>query len=237
MKTKLTLGGIGVFLAAIALAGGMQRAETPTQWSMNATVIEACSCPMFCQCYFNPEPAAHGHGGPEGSKHFCKFNLAYRVNEGNFGDVELDGVKFWIAGDLGGDFSEGKMDWAVVTFDRAMTDVQREAMAAILARLFPVEWNSFTTSEGKIDWVPGKDEAWAKLDGGKTAEVHLKRFEGMTSDPVVIKNLKYWGAQHNDGFVLMPNVVEAWRGDDRSFEFKGRNGFMITFDIDSESTS
>jgi len=28
-------------------------------WSMNATIIEACSCPMFCQCYFSTKPAGH----------------------------------------------------------------------------------------------------------------------------------------------------------------------------------
>ena len=36
------------------------RAPTASpSWAMNATVIEACSCPMFCQCYFNAEPAGH----------------------------------------------------------------------------------------------------------------------------------------------------------------------------------
>ena len=33
------------------------------EWSVNVSNIEACSCPMFCQCYFNAEPAAHYHGG------------------------------------------------------------------------------------------------------------------------------------------------------------------------------
>jgi len=50
---------------------------------------------------------------------------------------------------------------------------------------------------------------------------------------VVIKNLKYWGAPRNTGFVLMPNTVEAYRLGDKAFEYKGTNGFMITFDIAS----
>jgi hypothetical protein len=50
----------------------------------------------------------------------------------------------------------------------------------------------------------------------------------------VIKNLKYWGAPRNNGFVLMPNEVEAYRVGDKPFEFKGTNGFMITFDINSK---
>ena len=88
-----------------------------------------------------------------------------------------------------------------------------------------------------ISWTASKDEARATLDGGKTAEVHLKRFQGMSNDPVVIQNLKYWGAQRNDGFVLMPNVVEAYRVGPKAFEYKGTNGFMITFDVTSAAGS
>ena len=53
----------------------------------------------------------------------------------------------------------------------------------------------------------------------------------MTDDPIVIKNLKYWGVPRNDGFLMMPNEVEAYRAGDKPFEFKGTNGFMITIDI------
>src|SRR5438093_12277 len=82
------------------------------EWAMNATIIEACSCPMFCQCYFDTKPAAHGaaagHAGHEGhamgGEMFCKMNNAFRVNSGNYGETKLDGAKFWVAGDLGGDF-------------------------------------------------------------------------------------------------------------------------------------
>ena len=56
----------------------------------------------------------------------------------------------------------------------------------------------------------------------------------MSDDPVVIKNLKYWGATHNDGFVLMPNEVEAYREGIKTFEFKGTNVFLLTLDISSK---
>src|SRR5438309_10001509 len=106
-------------------------ATAASDWSMNATAIEACSCPMFCQCYFSTKPAAHsehaGHSHGEG-EHFCKFNMAYKVNHGKYGATKLDGAKFWIAGDLGGDFSKGEMDWAVVTFDPSVTAEQREGI-------------------------------------------------------------------------------------------------------------
>ena len=231
MKKLFVLVVLTLGVAAVARAG------TEPTWSMNATAIEACSCPMFCQCYFNSGPSGHSMAGMEGmSDHFCKFNNAYKVNKGAFGATKLDGAKFWIYGDLGGDFSKGEMNWAVVTFDKATTPEQRGAIGAILGHLFPVKWKSLTTAVGEIEWAGGKDEAYATLDGGKTAEVRLstKSLNPNTrAEPMVLKNLKYWGAPRNDGFVLMPNVIEALHIGDKPYEFKGTNGFMLTLDIAS----
>lgn len=202
-------------------------------WAMNATTIEACTCPMFCQCYFNTEPAAHHEHGSK--THYCKFNMAYKINKGHHGSVNLDGVKFWVAGDLGSDYSQGLTDWAVVTFDKSTTSEQRQALAEILPHLFPVKWTSFKTAEGVVDtWEAGADSAYATLDGGKSGEIRLKRFAGMTADPVVVQNLRYWGAPRNEGFVLMPNEVQAYRVGDKAFESRGTNGFMITVDLGSQ---
>jgi hypothetical protein len=200
---------------------------------MKATIIEACSCPMFCQCYFNTKPSAHSHGGRD--EHFCRFNNAYQVTAGRFGDVVLDGARFWLAGDLGAEFSDGEMDWAVLTFDPSVTPPQRDAIQTILARVYPVRWKSFTVAaDAPIEWQGGEAQAAARLDGGKAGEVVLRRAESaMAGGPVVIHNLKYWGVPRHDGFVLMPNEVQAYRLGDAPFEFKGTNGFMITFDISS----
>jgi hypothetical protein len=222
-----------------------EAAKPAVDWAMNTTVIEACSCPMFCQCYFNAEPAGHGGAGHEGhgggAEHFCRANNAYKINKGHYGATNLDGAKFWISTDLGANFADGEMDWAVLTFDKSLSQAQRDGIAAIAAALFPVKWKSFTTAEGNIDkWEFTKDEAIALLDGGKTAEVHLKRpaGSGNTADPIVIKNLKYWGAPRNDGFVMMgPNVVEAYRVGPNAFEYKGTNGFMVTLDITSKDVA
>lgn len=226
-----------VALSGFVIAAGPTEKAAP-EWAMNATIIEACSCPMFCQCYFNAEPAVHHGGGMhEGHApgHYCKFNNAFKVNRGNYGATKLDGAKFWVAGDLGGDFSKGQLDWAVLTFDPSVTPAQREGIAAVLGKLYPAKWNSFTVAkDAPMQWESAKGMAQASLDGGKTAEVALKGVQGMTSDPVVIKNLPYWGAPRNDGFILMPNTVEAYRTGDKPFEFKGTNGFMITFDISSK---
>jgi uncharacterized protein DUF1326 len=213
---------------------GMSAGHNPAAgWSLNATAIEACSCPMFCQCYFSTKPA--GHHEHDGMTHYCKFNMAYHINHGNVGAVKLDGAKFWISGDLGSEFGGGQTDWAHVTFDKSMSPKQREALTSILPQVFPVKWKSFDTAEGSVDtWKHDAHSADATLDGGKTAEVHLVAAKGTGPGPVVMHNLKYWGTPRNTGFVMMPNQLEAYRVGDKAFEFKDTNGFMITIDMNSK---
>ena len=140
--------GISLVLALIA----MNTSDTSQpDWALNATTIEACSCPMFCQCYFNSKPAAHHEHGT--AAHYCQFNNAYKVNHGHYGSTNLDGAKFWITGDLGADFSTGQMDWALVTFDKATSKEQQDALGAIIPHVFPVKWNSLRLRWGIL--TPG----------------------------------------------------------------------------------
>lgn len=257
-QTLSVLSFVSVLSVMLVVRATAQQQQQPIasndKWSMNATIIEACSCPMFCQCYFDTKPAPPGtnhaaHGGHDHSAHAdhggggggCQFNNAFKVNSGEYNGTSLAGAKFWVNGDLGGDFSKGQMDWAVLTFDPSVTKAQREGITKILGHVYPVKWNSFTVGADKpIAWEANKNRAVAKLDDGKMAEVVLNRFQGNTDEPIVINNLRYWGVPRNDGFVLMPNEVNAFRqtpSGKQPFEFKGTNGFMITFDIKSDDVA
>ncbi len=238
MRSLAATTALAIMMVLPAGAAGPE-GKASVDWHMNTTVIEACSCTMFCPCYFNTKPEGHHDHGSGAMKHYCRANNAYKINKGNYGKVKLDGAKFWIATDLGSEFEDGVMDWAVLYFDKATSKEQREAIQTIVGHLFPVKWNSFTTAEGDISWKHEGDTAHALLDGGKSGEVKLasKVLRNSASEPVVIKNLKYWGAPRNDGFVLMPNEVEAYRVGEKAFEFKGTNGFMLTLDIDSKSVA
>lgn len=214
-------------------------------WAMNATIIEACSCPMFCQCYFAPKPAAHAtasaDGHSHGGEHFCRANNVFKVNKGNYGKTKLDGAKFWVAMDLGDDFSDGTMKWAIVTFDPSVTKEQREGIVKAVGALYPVKWETpiQVAEDLPIEWSHNGDKAVAKLDGGKAGEVVLNgaAVGRNKAAPVVIHNLKYWGAPRHEGFVLMPNEVETYKLGPNAFEFKGTNGFIITVDISSKDVT
>jgi hypothetical protein len=51
-------------VVGLALWGiGSGDGANPKDWAINATAIEACSCPHFCMCYFNSQPTAHHENG------------------------------------------------------------------------------------------------------------------------------------------------------------------------------
>jgi len=240
MRRLALVLGCSVLMASLAFAAGYgEKAKGGTMdWHVNATAIEACSCPMFCQCYFATKPAAHaGHEG-QASEHFCRANMAWKVNKGHYGKTKLDGARYWLAMDLGDDFSDGTMKWAVVHFDPSVTQEQRDGILAAVGSLFPVKWETPVQvgADLPVEWSHSGDKAVAKLDGGKAGEMVLNgaAVNRNKTEAVVIRNLKYWGAPRHDGFVLMPNEVEAYRLGENAFEFKGTNGFMITVDIASK---
>ncbi len=208
---------------------------------------------MFCQCYFNAAPRGHFHGEEGGEEQFCRFNVAHRVNRGHYGALRLDGAKFWLAGDLGEFLTGGEVKWAVLHFDPMTAAAQREALHRILGQLVPLggrdgAWpaspsagppslqrKSFTVGEAlSIDWRAEGDRAEARLDGGRAAVVLLQRDRANPDDRTVMKNLRYWAAPRNDGFALMPTLIQAYRGGDRPFEFRGTSGFVLTYEVASE---
>jgi hypothetical protein len=231
----LTMTVLFVAAAVVAFSTPTLLAKEATSWSFNGTVIEACSCPMFCQCYFNTEPASHpDHDG----KHFCKFNMAYKVNKGHHGETDLSGVKFWVAGDLGASWEDGETEWAIVTFQKGTTDAQKAGVAEALGHIFPVKWKSFeVAADAEIEWNGGDERSEAKLAGGENAHIILNKWKGMQEKTGVLENIAYFGAARNNGFKMMPNEVETWKVGDKAFKFSGSTGFMVTVEHSSKDVA
>lgn len=199
--------------------------STPkNDFEITSTYIEACSCDMFCPCYFNTHSTSHEH------HHFCRANLVFKVDSGHYKDVKLDGAKVWLSNDLGSDWSTGKDSWAVVTFDPSVTPAQQAALNDIIAQLYPFKWAWLKTDTAPFSWDINTTTgtAMAKRDDGK-AEVVLERVAGNDANQeVVIKNLKYWKAQSNDGFRMWKSKHEAYEGHGEKFDYSGTNGFLVT---------
>ncbi len=205
------LGVLVVFLTAASA-----QAQTPS-WSYDAEYIEACSCDLFCPCYFGPSP----------DKDFCKFNMAVRIKEGHYGKTKLNGMKVWITGDLGDNFGDGETEFVQFAFEPSATQEQVDGVLAILGNIYPVRWKKVVGVERTtIEWNKGGDKATAQRGDGK-GEMTLTFVKGNDGkSPVVIKNLTYFAAKKNNGFVLAHSKHSAKVGEG-SFAFDKATGFFI----------
>lgn len=206
------------------------------EWAVDVTVLESCSCRVFCQCFFTGM-AMGAEDNSHARMHPCLFNQAYHVERGHYGDVDLAGARFWCSGNAGSDLNQHVWPWAVMTFDSEMSETQRQALARILhsLRFYRDEhWKTRNIAPpAPIDWSAGRDAAHASLDSGKIAEVSLKAFKDANDEPVMMMNMGYFGWPRNSGFALMPAQVEAYRAPGRAFEFKGTNGLKTTLSMNS----
>src|SRR5713226_8286547 len=124
------------FVVALALMIPALAQDVP--WQARLQYIEACSCELFCPCYFNDHASHQGTG-----EHYCTFNNVFRVESGQYGETALTGLKVWLAGDLGADWAtKGEAGWLVATFEPSATQAQKDGMMAILTKIYPVKWKS-----------------------------------------------------------------------------------------------
>jgi hypothetical protein len=204
-------------LSVCLLALGSPATAPKKTWHVKADYIEACSCNMFCECYFNTHP-----DGEE----LCEFNNAVKIREGNVGDVKLNGAKFWLSGDLGGDFTK-PLKKAVLTYDTSLTKEQRDAVKYVVTKIYPFKFESFTEDTAPMSWHRDGMNGHAKI--GDKGEVTLTGVKGPNGGQTVINNLQYWGAQKNNGFELAYGT-HHYKGNGMDYSYEKRNGFFITID-------
>ena len=88
----LALGASLIYFTSSA-----QEKSSKPDFDMTASYIEACSCDMFCPCYFNTHSTNHtGMGGQHMDEHYCRANLVLKVDKGHYKGTKLDGAKVWI---------------------------------------------------------------------------------------------------------------------------------------------
>ncbi len=232
-----------MMLACVCAATASAQYDTPApankgqtekpDFSITASYIEACSCDMFCPCYFNAHSTMHG------DKQFCRANLVMKVDKGYYKATKLDGAKVWVSTDLGSDWGTGKDSWVVMTFDAEDTPEQKAALGDILGQLYPMKWEKVATDTVAFTWNVDRATgvAHAKMSNGK-GEVELERVASTNpKEEIVLPNVKYWNAQSNSGFRMWKSKREAYSGQGHDFDYKGTNGFLITIEFSGKASA
>ena len=217
---------LGVSILVLVVAFTLASAPAGPSARMKADYVEACSCHLFCPCYFNKH-AEHPH---------CEFNMAVTVREGYSGNTNLAGAKYWLTGDLGDQWgTHKKAPWVVVSFDPTTSKAQRDALAPIILKTYGLEWADLKVQQAPIEIHRTADIAEAKLDGGRLAYMKLKREPGVDGKGVVLRNVKYFDASKNDGFEMYRSIEHRADLAGHKFSYSDRNAFLITI-VSGESS-
>lgn len=96
-----------------------------TKWKISGEYMESCNCDYLCPCiYTNPQAKV--------TYDQCTALMVYRIDEGQYGDVRLDGLKFALVIRSGLVMADG--DWIFgCVVDEDADDAQREALATIVS--------------------------------------------------------------------------------------------------------
>jgi hypothetical protein len=95
------------------------------RWAIRGEYMESCNCDYLCPCiYTNPQaPVTHDQ---------CTAVMVFRIDEGNYEGVRLDGRSFALVIRSGKVMADGNWVFGVVV-DEAANEAQRRALAAIAA--------------------------------------------------------------------------------------------------------
>jgi len=192
-------------------------------WKVRGTYFEACNCSIACPCNFTNAPT-------EGE---CKVVVAWHVDEGSYGDLDLAGLNVALFAYAPGHMLETKWKVALYIDERASQE-QMEALAKIfsgqegghLAALGPLIGEVLGVKSVPIDYRAQGTSRSVRI--GDIADVEVEAFIGQGDKPVEV---------HNVPFTVVPDVPlvlaksKHCRYDDYdlSVDISERNGYYSAF--------
>src|SRR5438552_1336486 len=94
--------------------------ETKVNWSLEADYLKSCNCNYGCPCEFEAPPTMG----------FCEGIGVWRITQGVFGDVPLDGLCLGFAVHFPAAMHQGNGRTAIFVDERA-NEAQRDALLQI----------------------------------------------------------------------------------------------------------
>ena len=95
---------------------------TPS-WKVAGQYYETCSCDFVCPCVLTQLTAKPSKGS-------CTFAMGFKIEQGRFGELALDGLGFVIIGFTPEEMGKGNWSAGVIVDERASAE-QRDAIVAV----------------------------------------------------------------------------------------------------------
>jgi hypothetical protein len=197
-------------------------AAAAKSWKIAGALTEACTCSVPCSCNFGEGPSPHS---------YCYPFYSYKISQGNYGDVKLDGLHFGSADLRGG---------RTMFIDERADERQREALRIIMARI--ISRVSAEEAEAKAKAIADEvrytaveqtfDDRKNLLKVAGFGEFAADYIMGLDkSAPVVVRNNTTWRIR--DAVKAKTSVYKVKVGRD-SVDTKATNSNQGEFEYSSE---
>ena len=203
--------------------------ETGVVYSLEGTLIEACSCNVNCPCWIGEDP---DYGG-------CLAIVAYGIERGQIGGLDVSGLNLVLICDIPGNVLAG--NWQIVALvDEKGTEEQRNAMlSAFTGKLGGPLGDLWTALIGEVRGVEFVPISHQVAGGGGTlhipgiVEAEMEPYRGPDGSITTLQNSVFstvpgspaWVAKAGVNRVSLPQYGMTW-------EYAGRNAIQSAWKIE-----
>ena len=195
----------------------------PNSWKVAGSYFEACNCNIACPCVFLSPPTSGE----------CTVLLAWHIDQGRFGQTDLNGLNAVLAVYSPGHMMEVK--WKVALYvDEKANQSQQDALTQIfsgqagghLAALGPLIGEVLGVKTVPIDYQ--SDGKRRSLRLGTVAEMEIEGMPGQDGGDVTISSHPFTAVP---GFPAVVAKSKQMRFNDYglSWEVSNKNGFFSPF--------
>lgn len=198
--------------------------DQSTKWFLTADYFQACNCDYGCPCEFEAPPTMG----------YCEGMGAWRIHEGHYGDVKLDGLAFAFSAHWPGRIHEGN-GTVQLFFDERADQAQREALLNIASGQdggmpFEIIVTTFSTILDPL-YVPFDfhvDGSNSRVKIGDQGEMAFEPIKNpVTGEEESIR------IEHGTGFIFkradcVSNKICDSRIPQLSYSWPDKNGFVTT---------
>lgn len=200
-----------------------------TKWSMQGTLLGACSCDWGCPCSFDAPP----------TRGFCEGAYVWHIETGKFGNVPFNGLSWSWIGHSPGPLHQGNVTWVVLADEKA-TPEQRAAFAKIAEGKSGGPWTIFmavASHRGDPQYMPFRvdiDGLNSKVRAGDALSMEL----GPILNPVTGEAEEIY-LDKPTGFTSKRLTLGASKvlhvSSDLAYDHSGKYGEFSKFEYSGES--
>jgi hypothetical protein len=152
-----------------------RRTVSTPAWKVKGQYYETCSCDFVCPCIVTQLAAKPTKGS-------CTFAMGFKIDEGHYGDLSLDGLGFIVVGFTPEEMGKGNWSAGVIVDERASSE-QRDAIVAVASGAAGGPMGALS---GLITNFVGVESAAIAFDrSGMKWSVNSSSFVSMSGEPAM----------------------------------------------------